>query len=408
MKVAFIIGTLAIGGAENVVSQLLIHLPDNIEKYLILSQDKVSFEFKGKKIVLGIRPSTSLIGAFKNLIVKWWKLRKLKKKYEFTHAISFMEGANIVNVLSRSKEKIIVTVRTFISNNEIYSGYSHRIVRMLIKKIYNKADYIIANSELLKKDLKNNFNVDKNKLKVIYNLFNIDRIDNLKREKVEYIGEIFKSPVLVTCGRLDKTKGHWYLIRIFHELKKNIPNLKLLLIGDGPLREQLIDLSHQFELKIYTEDNKQNYNEKDIYFLGFQDNPFKYIARSKLFILTSLVEGFPNVLVEAIACGVPVISTDCRSGPREILSPNTDYAFKTRKPVFAEYGILMPVFDINTNKNNNELSLEEREWVLTLYQILNDSDNYEKLLPGRNRAIDFSINKIINDWQNLIVERNKV
>ena len=84
-----------------------------------------------------------------------------------------------------------------------------------------------------------------------------------------------------------------------------------------------------------------------IIFLGFNNNPFKFVSRSNCFVLSSDVEGFPNVLIEALACGRPVISTDCSSGPRELLAPATDLHHRAINTFeIGEYGILTPVKDV--------------------------------------------------------------
>lgn len=86
-----------------------------------------------------------------------------------------------------------------------------------------------------------------------------------------------------------------------------------------------------------------------VVFCGFESNPFKYVSRCDCFVLSSDVEGFPNVLIEALACGKPVISTDCSSGPRELLAPATDLHHRAiNNYEIGEYGILTPVNDIAT------------------------------------------------------------
>jgi len=124
-------------------------------------------------------------------------------------------------------------------------------------------------------------------------------------------------PVIVAAGRLATWKGFENLIRIFPSVLKE-KEIKLLILGDGPLREKLehqiqsLDLSNNIEL------------------LGYIDNPYPYYALSDIFVLSSLVEGLPNVLVEAMMCGCTPVATDCPTGPREVLNNG-------------EYGYLVPV-----------------------------------------------------------------
>jgi Glycosyltransferase len=108
-------------------------------------------------------------------------------------------------------------------------------------------------------------------------------------------------------------------------------------------------------------------------------------------------------LVEAMACGVPVVSSDCRSGPREILAPNTDFNYQTQKPEFAEYGVLMPVFDVKYKTTNERLEEREIMWVETIDKLLNnDSLRKHYSEKAKQRAEDFRIEKIVQEWRDVL------
>jgi glycosyltransferase involved in cell wall biosynthesis len=193
------------------------------------------------------------------------------------------------------------------------------------------------------------------------------------------------------------------LLRVFKALKEKHKDLKLVILGMGELKDYLVGLSEELGLKTYVWDRDKLSENFDVYFLGFQENPFKFIARSKLFVFPSLWEGFGNVLIEAMVCGVPVISSDCRSGPREILAPDTDFNYQTQKPEFAEYGILMPVFEVKYK--SAEEPIEEREimWVETVDKLLEDEDLRKYYSEkAKQRAEDFRIEKIVEEWKEVI------
>ena len=104
-------------------------------------------------------------------------------------------------------------------------------------------------------------------------------------------------------GRLSKPKGQWHLIRAFKKVKETIKDMKLIILGRGELEDYLKQLVEELNL------------EKDVYFLGFQKNPFKFISKSKIYLFPSLYEGFGFPVIEAMACGIPVVCSDKASLP---------------------------------------------------------------------------------------------
>jgi len=315
--------------------------------------------------------------------------------------VSFLERANFVNIISKlfKKHRAIISVR--MDQQTCHVGL-RKLNKLLVRILYPKADIIIAVSHGVKQSLIN-LGIEEEKIKVIYNPYPIDEIRELIKEPLGRYEEIFKHPVLITAGRLTKPKGQWYLLRIFKVLKEKHKDLKLVILGEGELKDYLVKLSEELGLKTYVWDRDKLSESFDVYFLGFQKNPFKFIARSKLFVFPSLWEGFPNALVEAMACSVCVVSSDCRSGPREILAPNTDFNYQTQKPEFAEYGVLMPVFDVKYKTAKEPLEEREIMWVETIDKLLKDENlrkNYSE--KAKQRAEDFRIEKIVQEWKEVL------
>lgn len=257
---------------------------------------------------------------------------------------------------------------------------------------YNKADRIFAVSNAIKDDLVKNFRLDENKIRVIYNPYDIERIKKLSQEQIEEeYKEIFQKPTIITAGRLSKQKGQWHLIRALKKVKEKIPEAKLVILGNGELENYLKELAAGLGL------------EKDVYLLGFQKNPFKYIARSTLYVFPSLYEGFPNALCEAMACGIPVISADCKSGPREILAPGSDINMETKNIEYEKYGVLIPVCNGKMYKYDDELSKEEEllsKSIVTCIMNPDILDDYSK--KTLIRVKNFSKESIIDIWEDLI------
>lgn len=385
-NVYFLINSLAGGGAERVVVNLSKFLP--IRKIFLLERDvqyetNVPLEFisnhnKEKNRIL------------KTLFIPLYAKSLANAINTGDLVVSFLERSNFVNVLSKTlrPHKAVISVR--ITEDEFRGLKS--INKQLMKFFYPKADLVIAVSKVVAQYLEEKYKVPKDKLAIIYNPVDVEEIQALVKEPTE----IDFNPYIITVGRLTESKGQWFLLKVFKEVKKMFPELKLLIFGDGELNSYLVNFSESIGLKTYLWNRDRLMLDYDVYFMGFSKNPFKYISKAKAFLLTSLWEGLPNALIEALACGVCVISSDCKSGPREILAPDTDFRFQTREPEFAKYGILMPVFE----EDNQEIV---RAWVETIKRVLTDEglrERYSKV--GPKRAEDFRIEKIVDEWRRIL------
>lgn len=388
-KVAFIIPGLKNGGAERVLSTISLNLNKDIKQYIFTwdGKDK-DYDFNADIIDFNIKNSKNIFINIIVLIKRVIKARKYKKSYNIDTSISHLEGANIVNILSKKKEKVIVTVHNFQSMER--KGNYGIVFKILIKLLYNKADIIVAVSEEIKNDLIQNFNIKEQKVKVIYNPFDVDKINKLSKEDLDKDEiNIFNGPVIINVGRLTKQKGQWHLIKIIDIVKRKIPNIKLLILGKGELEKQL----KQEIVDLGLEDN--------VILMGFKNNPFKYIRNSDIFALTSLYEGFPMCLVEAMACETPIISVDCKSGPKEILS---NYEHKKNNKInsysFEKYGVLCKAFEIN-NQSENYLSEEiYAEAIIKLLKNNKQLDHYSK--EGIKKAKSLDVKNIILIWEGII------
>jgi glycosyltransferase involved in cell wall biosynthesis len=397
VKLYFLINSLAGGGAEKVAIRLSEYLPTSA--FILLERD---VKYKTDKPVFFLsNHSTRTNPIIKTLSIPTYAYKLSKFLEKTSLVVSFLERANFVNIISKlfKKHRAIISVRMDQQTGHV--GL-RKLNKLLVRILYPKADLIIAVSYGVKESLIN-LGIEEEKIKVIYNPYPIDEIRELAKEPLGNYEEIFKHPVLITAGRLTKPKGQWYLLRVFKALKEKHKDLKLVILGKGELKDYLVKLSEELGLKTYVWDRDKLSGSFDVYFLGFQKNPFKFIARSKLFVFPSLWEGFPNALVEAMACGVCVVSSDCRSGPREILAPDTDFNYQTQKPDFAEYGVLMPVFEVKYK--SAEEPLEEREimWVETVDKLLEDEDlrkHYSE--KAKQRAGNFRIEKIVEEWEEVL------
>ena len=327
-KIIFLLPVWGGGGGERVASDLSFNLPDSIEKIIIAFENKNYYPYKGRLISLNLPLSTNLFLKLLNLLKGYFRFKKIISKEKPDYVVSFGSLQNIVNLLAFKKSILRVDNPINVSHKRFIEKFYPVFVGLL----FNRAYKIVVVSRGLKDELVEKFNIKKEKIEVIYNAIDIIRIKKLSEEKIESEYEnIFNHPVIINIGSLIGQKGHIHLIRAFKKAKERISDTKLVILGEGILDGHLKEEVRRLGL------------ENEVYFLGWQKNPFKFLARSKLFVLSSIYEGFGIVLLEAMACSVPIISSDCDFGPREILAPSVGKEEKILDMKKSEYGILVPV-----------------------------------------------------------------
>lgn len=371
-KIVILINSLESGGAERVVSNLLNDFIDRYDCYLILIHKNIFYTLDSRVKILNLNEQKNLLGIkkFLRLPILAYKLSKLIKEYKFDQVISFLSRSNYINILSNIliKHETIINERAMPSLQYEY-GINGKINKILIKTLYPRACLCLSNSYGNMMDLKNNFNVVK--IEYIHNLFDIETIEELSKKDIEFQKKRF---TFVTVGRLDSGKNHKLLIEAVKDF-----NADLWIIGDGELKEGL---------QKYI--NELNLNDK-VYLLGKKENPFSFLSKADCFVFSSNYEGFPNVLVEALACGLPIISTDCQSGPREILAPTSNISFQLNDKIeFAEYGVLTPIKNVEKLKEAMNLMINDE----------NLRKNYQD--KAKQRANDFKIEKIIKQYERIL------
>ncbi len=302
------------GGVEKIIENLI----KNNKKFKItlissksarnnLNLKKINFIEVSSKIKIPFIHERYLSAI--NAMVVLYKYLNNKKNF-LIHSMQSNVAAIIVCILK--KKKIIIRN----SENPIYSFlYSESkffsCISLILKYIfYNFADGIVTNSKGSKKSLEK-FIINKNKIRVIYNPY-LDKINKKKSKKSKY---------LISIGRLRKQKDHETLLKAFHIFSKTNNNYRLLLLGHGNLEIKLKKLARDLNI------------DKKVIFKGWVKNTSSYLKISKIFILSSIYEGLGNVLIDAINYDTPCISTDCHSGPREILlNGRGGYLVKIKSP----------------------------------------------------------------------------
>lgn len=205
-----------------------------------------------------------------------------------------------------------------------------------------------------------------------------------KQGTVDTVCGIFEenTTAIAAMGRADDVKGYWHLLKIFRRICEKHENVRLVILGAGDFTEYQ-ELAQRMEIG------------QKVLFAGMQRNPFAYLSRCRLYAMTSLSEGLPNALVEALTVGLPIVSTACKSGPAEILSESWEQLisgeyFIGEHFIKSDYGLLTPPL---RKEKNMEISLEPEEQVFAdavLYLLENPDvyDSYQK--KSRERAQAFA------------------
>lgn len=299
-KIALVGDKLSGGGAERVQAQLSFYFDSkNIEVHHIIVQDVVTYDYAGTLFNMGTLKDTK-----NGISNKWFRFKALKKyltENQFDFVIDFRVKNNffqefyIANFLYQSP--FVMTIRSF--DTRFY--FPKQL--FLAKRIYQKAYGIVTVSKQLRDKIVADYGY-KN-VQAIYNPVNVKQIEAQSNAFVP-----FDFPYIFGIGRMHEIKQFDHLIHAFDRSSAKERGFKLVLMGDGKLKSHLQDLVQRKNM------------EENVVFLDYQANPFPYFRGAHITALTSKNEGFPNVLIESLACETPVIAYDCESGPAEIIIQN--------------------------------------------------------------------------------------
>ena len=301
------------------------------------------------------------------------RMKKYKRKTKPDCVLTFGKSPAFSNIMSKGNEKIFVGIRSYDWLEEHNYGF------LLEKYMYRKADKVISVSKLIQSDAENTFNLEKRKSFYLYNPYDCEMINNRALEKIDEFDIPTEKKIIVSVGRLEDQKGFYHLVKalslLSEESKKGI---KAYILGHGGKNGALKKLINALGLK------------NTIVLTGGQDNPYKFMKRADLYVMPSISEGFPNALVEAMAVGTPVLSADCKSGPREILS--NDNIYKQAKGIeFAEYGILVRPMSDSKNYDAGCIEKCDRNLSSAIEKVLFNDDLLKDYgNRAKNRAKDFS------------------
>lgn len=373
------------GGAEKLAANLSLGLRGKANVLIVTYwQDEKEYEFYGKRINLGL-VGTGKLEKFITAIKRIRAVRQLKKNYHIDFTVSYVPHCDYVNVLSRlSKEKILIDVVSNMST-VFPRGLSKRFRRWVL----HQADFLITVSEGVRQDLIRNFGISPEKSETIYNSCDVEAVQKECREKkgMQKAGFCPPDHYISAMGSFRHAKGHWHLIKAFYTIKDEIPGYHLVILGDGAYRNQYEALIRLLGL------------EDRVSLPGFINPPHGIISDSELFVFPSVYEGFGNAVIEAMACGTPVVSVDCDYGPREILAPKTSLDLKCSDIQSCEYGILSPPFgmeDIDITNCMEEKEIQLGKAMLAMLKNEELRNSYRR--KGLSYCREFDNEAITGEW----------
>lgn len=400
-RVGILIGTLEVGGAERMalaVARGLLDQGFDVRFYCLDPGGDMPMpgtpeqqqELADRLHIINQQLATTTLSKVLALPLSWLRLRKQINADRVELMISFMERANILNLLGGYRIPKIISIRKHLG---MALKDKDPLKRLLVvwgyRLLLRRADTINLNSYEAADDLQQRFPAAIN-TSVIHNFYDEHMLQRAQQALPEESLTELSGTVVMTCGRLVKVKRQDALVRAFSLLVADFPQARLVIVGDGPEKNALVSLVSDLKLT------------GRVVFAGYQANPYAWIQHADMFVLSSKAEGFPNALLEAMALSRPVISTDCRSGPRELLSPQTSPSEKTTTVDRAAYGILTAPIEEQPNYGV-QLSQQEQHLADAIRLLLSDTQQRQQYAQkARQRAQQFLRQNIIDQWVTLV------
>ena len=274
--------------------------------------------------------------------------------------------AAIAKDLFRLRPPIIGTI---LGNISAYFDMEERRPTLLEKSLLwyllRRPTLLAVPSEGVKDDIVKNFRLPEQRIEVIYNGIDIDRVRCLASERIDILNG-YDGKIIITACRLNAQKDFPTLLNAFREVR-TIMKARLIIIGDGELRDEITWIAQDLGIDEY------------VSIVGFQKNPFVFFRTADVFVLSSFAEGFGNVIVEAMALGIPVVATDCPSGPGEIIQDGIS-------------GFLVPLRD-------------SRTMAARIIRLLTDGELKKRFAArGRERAECFRVETMVDGFRRLILK----
>lgn len=373
-RIMLIVPMLDQGGLERVCALTAQLLKTSYDVHLVVfNTEGMIYDVSGVHLIdlqLGAVPGKA--GKITRLFQRAWRLSRLQKKYRIEVSYSFGRTANLANALSMGAVYKLAACHSF---GEIKNG---RYMKLMKRRI----DKLLCCSKEMAAEVRQLYDINS---AAVWNPCDIEGILCQSRKPLMQHAEFFEenTTAIAAMGRADDVKGYWHLLKIFRCICEKHENVRLVILGAGDFSE-------------YQELAQRMGIASKVLFAGMQKNPFAYLSRCRLYVMTSLSEGLPNALVEALTVGLPIVSTACKSGPAEILSESWEQLTIGEHFAESDYGLLTSPLRKEKNmefslQGGKEIHLEQEEQafadaVLYLLENPNVYDRYKKKSQERAQA----------------------
>lgn len=382
-RIMLIVPMLDQGGLERVCALTAQLLKTAYDVHLVVfNTEGMIYDVSGVHLIdlqLGAVPSKA--GKLLNVFKRVNRVRRLKKELDIQISYSFGQTANIVNVLSKVQDVTWAGIR----------GYGALEDKREMGFVCKRADRMVSCTKVMEADIAAAYPVKSSA--TLYNPCNLEEISQLAKADIQSEFEEFlqrPGKTVVSMGRAHDVKGFWHLMKSVYLIRQKGQKVKLMLIGAGDFTE-------------YKELARKLAMEQDVLFTGVQKNPFALLVRADVYALTSDSEGFPNALIEAMACGLPCVSVNCKTGPAEILQDDYKKSGNQGEVYHGDYGVLTPILKGTKNFEPDEITQEEEVFAGELEKMLTDDGVWamyqEKAVK---RASDFGMEAYVAEIEKLI------
>jgi glycosyltransferase involved in cell wall biosynthesis len=364
-KIALITLSFDAGGAEKIFSRIISNLHADYELTIITFYERGVHLDTIKNLQVKLFSLHAEKGNTINFVIR---LRKILRKEKPSAIFSFLYYPNIITSLAR----LGLPVYHFPSersNHRVYltNSIKHKIWKVMLKFSYRKAKKIIALSEVMKNFIAEDFAIPPDKISVIYNGINADELERLASQPVTDVNFSPDIKTIIAVGRHTEAKNYPLLIKAFQLLHNKQKNIQLLIVGSGELQDQTEKLVNDSKLS------------ENIHLLGFRHNPYAYVSKADCFVLSSKWEGFPNALIEAMYINGHVVSTDCPTGPGEIITNKFDGLLCANDDAVALAEVLDEIcFNVDLRKSlylNSRITIKKFDEQLMI-------EKYKNLIEG--------------------------